>query len=138
MRLPVWIIGSLVIALAVACSGEFGTQLPKTSLMFDEEFNAAFERVDEVNRTTDFSEVNHEKYPVTLGIDARNSKIVLEQYYCWENCPETGAVFLVYGAVESENDCQAVGGNILNSTVSGSPASGSNSNEYVACQPRLG
>ena len=99
--------------------------------MFDEEFNAVFERVDKVNRTTYFSEVNHEKYRVTLGIDARNSKIVLEQYYCWENCPETGAV-------ESENDCQAVGGNILNSTVSGSPASGSNSNEYVACQPRLG
>ena len=105
MRLPVWIIGSLVIALAVACSGEFGTQLPKTPSMFDEEFNAAFERVDEVN---------HEKYPVTLGLDARNSKIVLEQYYCWENCPETGAVFLVYEAVESENNCQAVGGNILN------------------------
>ena len=106
--------------------------------MFDEEFNAAFEQVDEVNRTTGFSEVNHEKYPVTLGIDARNSKIALEQYYCWENCPETGAVFLVYETVESENDCQAVGGNTLNSTVSGSPASGSNSNGYVACRPRLG
>lgn len=81
--------------------GEFGTQLPKTPLMFDEEFNAVFERVYKVNRTTDFSEVNHEKYRVTLGIHARNSKIVLEQYYCWENCPETRAVFLVYEAVES-------------------------------------
>jgi len=127
--------------LAVACDGEIGTQLPETPLMFDDEINAAFERIDEVNRTTDFSEVNHEKYPVTLGIDARNSKIILEQHYCWGNCPETGAIFLVYEAVNSEDDCQAVEGSVLNSPVLGSPASDSPASPfdgYAACQPRIG
>ena len=91
----------------------------------------AYHGTEEINRTLDPERLNLKEYPKTLGIDARNSKIVLEQYYCWENCPETGAIFLVYEAVESVEDCLVSGGAVLNSPVS-------NSDEYVACQPRVG
>ena len=130
MRLPVVIFGSLLIALALACGNDIGTHLPDTPLMFDSEVTAEFERIDEVNRTLDPEMLDLKKYPKTLGIDARNSKIVVEQYFCWENCPETGAVFLIYEAVESVEDCLAFGGRILNSPVS-------YDGEYVACQPRV-
>ena len=131
MRLPVWIIGSLVIALAVACGNDIGTHLPETPLMFKKEVVAELDRIAEFNRIVDPETIDLEEYPETLGIDARNSKIVLAQYYCWGNCPETGAIFLVYEAVESVEDCLAFGGRILNSPVS-------ESGYYVACQPRVG
>ena len=52
MRLPVWIFGSFLIILAIACGGDIGTQLPETSLMVQGEVTAEFERIDEVNRIT--------------------------------------------------------------------------------------
>jgi hypothetical protein len=130
MRLPVWIIVSLVIALAVACDGEFGTQLPEKPLMFDGDVIAEFDRIDEVNRITDPGLFSIEAYPKTLGIDARNSKVLLEQYFCWENCPETGAVFLIYENVEEVEDCLSFGGRILSSPWS-------ESGDYTACQPTV-
>lgn len=125
MRTAVLLISMLVFTLA--CS-EVGTQLAEKPLMFDDEIEEELSRVKKANQTLDITTVDLAAYPKTVGIDARNAKVVLERFICWENCPENGEIYLVYEDVDSKQDCVIAGGRILVSPLTPSPG------EFVGCR----
>ena len=116
-----------VLVFTLACSS-VGTQLAEKPLMFDNQIEEELQRVKKINQTLDVSKIDFEAYPKTVGIDARNAKVVLEQFLCWENCPENGEIYLIYEDVNSKQDCVIAGGRVLVSPLTPSPG------EYVGCQ----
>ena len=68
------------------------------------------ERIARINETLDRASVDRSDYPWIVGIDARNGRVLEEQYFCWDICPDIGAVLLAYQGVNNEPDCLAAGG----------------------------
>lgn len=44
-------------------------------------------------------------YPVIVGVDPRNGRMLVEQFICWDVCPDVGMVFLLYQDVRSAEAC---------------------------------
>ena len=119
---PLLLLGA-AIALLTAC-GNVGTSPPPDTtpltadperttpppLLSVAEIAAELERIAGVNRTLDRSRVDQSSYPRIVGIDARNGRVLVEQYYCWDICPDIGSVLLAYQGVNNELDCRSVGG----------------------------
>jgi len=90
-----------------------GADLPQTKpppLLSVAEIAAELERIVQINRTLDRSRVDQSSYPRIVGVDARNGKVLVEQYFCWDICPDIGSVLLAYQGVNNESDCRAAGG----------------------------
>jgi hypothetical protein len=67
-----------------------------------------------------------EHLPISLGIDARNGKVVEVAYHCSDVCPGQGGTFVRYRNV-AENDCCASGGLPMKNWVGG----------YLGCAPAV-
>ena len=40
-------------------------------------------------------------YSISVGVDFRNGKMLVDKFICWDSCPDVGMVFLLYQNVES-------------------------------------
>ena len=38
---------------------------------------------------------------ISVGVDFRNGKMLVDKVICWDSCPDVGMVFLLYQNVES-------------------------------------
>ena len=83
------------------------TPLPLLSLT---EITAELDRIAQINLTLDRSRVDRSSYPRIVGVDARNGRVLVEQYFCWDICPDIGSVLLAYHGIDNELDCRSVGG----------------------------
>ncbi len=121
----VFLLLAAVTAVLTACGNvktstpsDFGADaaavnLPQTTplpLLSAVEITAELERIAGINRTLDRSRVDQSSYPRIVGVDARNGRVLVEQYFCWDICPDIGSVLLAYQDVNNELDCRAVGG----------------------------
>ena len=52
-------------------------------------------------------------YSISVGVDFRNGKMLVDKFICWDSCPDVGMVFLLYQNVESSEAC--------NGSVAGTP-----------------
>ena len=86
-------------------------------------------RLHEINLTADSGNFDTSIYPLYVGVDARNGRMLVEKFICWDKCPDVGMVFLLYQNVETPEACvQAVVGTPL---FSPAPISG----RYWGCRP---
>ena len=75
---------------------------------------AELERLHEINLSVASDNFDPTEYPISVGVDVRNGKILVEKFICWDACPDVGMVFLMYENVESEAAClQSIGGSPL-------------------------
>ena len=65
-------------------------------VMSIQRMQAELERLHEINLTVGSEEFDPGDYPISVGIDVRNGKILMEKFICWDDCPNVGKVFLVY------------------------------------------
>ena len=75
------------------------------TIMSIQRMQAELERLHEINSTVGSEEFDPGDYPISVGIDVRNGKILMEKFICWDDCPNVGKVFLVYQDVESAQAC---------------------------------
>lgn len=68
---------------------------------------AELERLHEINLTVGDGGFDTSRYPISVGVDARNGKMLVEKFICWDECPDMGMVFLLYQNVESAEACAA-------------------------------
>ena len=68
-------------------------------------------------------------YSISVGVDFRNGKMLVDKFICWDSCPDVGMVFLLYQNVESSEAC--------NGSVVGTPLSSPELilAEYWGCRP---
>jgi len=105
-------------------SGTFSEPVMSTALM-----QAELERLHRINLTVGSGDFDPSVYPVSVGVDARNGKMLVEKFICWDDCPDVGMVFLLYESVDTEEACRdAVVGSPL---VSPEPIPG----DYWGCRP---
>jgi len=98
-------------------------------VMTTEAMQAELEQLHEINLTVKDGDFDHSRYPISVGVDPRNGKMLVEKFICWDACPDVGMVFLLYGSVETEEDCvAAVVGSPL---ISPEPIPG----QYWGCRP---
>jgi hypothetical protein len=98
-------------------------------VMSTEAMQVELELLHEINLTVKNGDFDHSAYPMSVGVDPRNGKMLVEKFICWDACPDVGMVFLLYGSVETEEDCvAAVVGSPL---ISPEPIPG----QYWGCRP---
>ena len=98
-------------------------------VMTTEAMQAELEQLHEINLTVKDGDFDHSAYPMSVGVDPRNGKMLVEKFICWDACPDVGMVFLLYGSVETEEACAAaVVGSPL---ISPEPMPG----QYWGCRP---
>ena len=86
-------------------------------------------RLHEINLTVSKGGFDPSPYPISVGVDARNGKMLVEKFICWDSCPDVGMVFLLYQDVGTLEACKdAVVGTPL---ISPEPIAG----EYWGCRP---
>ena len=73
--------------------------------MTTEYMQAELERLHEINLTVKHGDFNLSLYLISVGVDLRNGKMLVEKFICWDACPDVGMVFLLYGDVETEEAC---------------------------------
>ena len=74
-------------------------------VMTTERLQAEMERLHLINLTVGTDEFDISVYPVRVGIDVRNGRMLLEKFLCWDDCPNVGMVFLIYENVITVEDC---------------------------------
>ena len=74
-------------------------------VMTTDGMQAELERLHQINLTVGSGDFDLSVYPVSVGIDARNGKMLIEKCICWDICPDVGMVFLVYQGVGSIEAC---------------------------------
>ena len=90
---------------------------------------AELARLHELNLTVSDGGFDHSAYPVSVGVDLRNGRMLVEKFICWDSCPDVGMVFLLYQGVETAQACaQSVVGTPL---FSPDPIPG----QYWGCRP---
>ena len=90
---------------------------------------AELERLHEINLTVGGGDFDPSRYPVSVGVDPRNGKMLVEKFICWDACPDVGMVFLLYAGVDTEEACMdALVGSPL---ISPDPIPG----QYWGCRP---
>ena len=93
------------------------------------DMQAELERLHQINLTVKDGDFDHSAYPISVGVDPRNGKMLMEKLIFWYACPDVGMVFLLYGDVETEQACvDALVGSPL---ISPEPIPG----EYSECRP---
>lgn len=98
-------------------------------MMSTDDMQAEMERLHALNLTVSSGNFDTTPYPMMVGVDSRNGKMLVEKFICWDTCPEVGMVFLLYYDVESAEACvEAVVGTPL---ISPPPIPG----EYWGCRP---
>ena len=80
----------------------FSNPVMTTDLM-----QAELARLHEINLTVSSGDFDPSVYPVSVGVDARNGKMLIEKFICWDACPEVGMVFLLYQNVDTVEACEA-------------------------------
>ena len=74
-------------------------------VMTPDVMQAELERLHEINLTVGSGDFDPSVYPVIVGVDSRNGKMLVEQFICWDVCPDVGMVFLLYQDVRSAEAC---------------------------------
>ena len=80
----------------------FSNPVMTTDLM-----QAELARLHEINLTVSSGDFDPSVYPVSVGVDARNGKMLIEKFICWDACPDVGMVFLLYQNVDTVEACTA-------------------------------
>ena len=90
---------------------------------------AELARLHVLNLTVADGGFDHSAYPVSVGVDLRNGRMLVAKFICWDSCPDVGMIFLLYRNVESAEACV--------STVVGTPliSPGPSQGEYWGCRP---
>ena len=78
----------------------FSEPVMSTTLM-----QAELERLHRINLTVGSGDFDPSVYPVSVGVDARNGKMLVEKFICWDDCPDVGMVFLLYERVDTVQAC---------------------------------
>ena len=90
---------------------------------------AELERLHSINLTVANGNSDPGGYPVSVGVDSRNGKVVVEKFICRDSCPDVGMVFLLYQNVDSSEACN---GSVVGTPLfSPEPILG----EYWGCRP---
>ena len=76
-------------------------------VMTTELMQAELARLHEINLTVSSGDFDPNVYPVSVGVDARNGKMLIEKFICWDACPDVGMVFLLYQNVDTVEACTA-------------------------------
>ena len=98
-------------------------------VMTTEGMQIELERLHQINLTVGEGGFDPSVYPVMVGIDTRNGKMLVEKFICWDACPDVGMVFLLYQGVDTEEACvDALVGMPL---ISPNPIPG----QYWGCRP---
>lgn len=90
---------------------------------------AEMERLHAINLTVADGKFDPNVYPISVGVDLRNGRMLIAKFICWDICPDVGMVFLLYQNVGTVEDCaKAVVGTPL---ISPPPIPG----DYWGCRP---
>ena len=73
--------------------------------MSTQDMQVELERLHRINLTVGTDEFDPSDYPIMVGVDPRNGKMLSEKFICWDDCPAVGMVFLMYQNVSSEDAC---------------------------------
>lgn len=121
--------GALVLlVMLLGCTGPDFRRDIHDPVMSTQQMQAELERLHEINLTVGGEDFDPSDYPVFVGIDIRNGKFLIEEFICWDVCPEVGMVFLLYRAIDGEEACIDAGGTPL---ISPEPIPG----QYWGCRP---
>ena len=99
------VLGAALLSMILACTGPTFRRGIHDPVKSTEEIQAAMERLHQINLTVGTSDFDPSVYPVSVGIDARNGKMLIEKFICWDICPDVGMVFLMYQGVDSVEAC---------------------------------
>lgn len=97
--------GALVLILLGCTRPDFRTF--SNPVMTTEDIQAEMERLHRINLTVSSGGFDTSPYPVSVGVDLRNGRMLVEKFICWDTCPEVGMVFLLYQGVRTEEECVA-------------------------------
>lgn len=102
--LPLFGAALVLLIVALGCTTPdfraFTNPVMTTKLM-----QAEMERLHQINQNVANGDFDPSDYPVSVGIDVRNGKMLVEKFICWDACPNVGMVFLLYRGVETEAAC---------------------------------
>ena len=131
MKRPLIALSGIAVALLALMFGysppDFRTF--SDTVMSTEGMERELARLHEINLTVSEGDFDPSVYPISVGVDVRNGKMLIEKFICWDSCPDVGMVFLLYQGVESAEAClDAVVGTPL---ISPEPMPG----EYWGCRP---
>ncbi len=126
--LPLLVVATALLIILLACSKpDFRTF--SDPVMSTADMQAEMERLHVLNLTVSDGNFDTSPYPMMVGVDSRNGKMLVEKFICWDICPDVGMVFLLYYNVESEQACiESVVGRPL---ISPPPIPG----DYWGCRP---
>jgi hypothetical protein len=126
--LPSLVVASALLIILRACTKpDFRTFT--NPVMSTSDMQAEMERLHALNLTVPNGDFDTSPYPMKIGVDSRNGKMLVEKFICWDICPEVGMVFLLYHNVESAKACvESVVGTPL---ISPPPIAG----DYWGCRP---
>ena len=128
LRLPFYGTALALLVVLLGCTRpDFSTI--NDPVMSTQEMQIEMERLHQINLTVGSEDFDPGVYPVLVGIDIRNGKMLIEKFICWDSCPDQGMVFLLYENVGTEEACvSAVVGTPL---ISPDPIPG----QYWGCRP---
>ena len=100
------IFGGALLLMLVGCTRpDFRTF--SNPMMTTDDIQAEMERLHRINLTVSKGGFDTSPYPVSVGVDLRNGRMLVEKFICWDTCPEVGMVFLLYQGVRTEEECVA-------------------------------
>ena len=100
------IFGGALLLMLVGCTRpDFRTF--SNPMMTTDDIQAEMERLHRINLTVSKGGFDTSPYPVSVGVDLRNGRMLVEKFICWDACPEVGMVFLLYQGVRTEEECVA-------------------------------
>jgi len=103
---PVLFLGVAFLLILLGCTTpDFSTI--NDPIMTPDQMQTELLRLNEINLTVGNGKFDPNEYPISVGIDLRNGKVLVEKFICWDICPEVGAVFLLYMGVGTELECDA-------------------------------
>lgn len=122
------LIGAATVLLLIGCTKP-DFRAFSDPVMTTEAMEAELILLHQLNLTIGNGAFDVSRYPMLVGVDVRNGKMLVEKFICWDLCPDVGMVFLLYQGVGSAKACaQAVVGTPL---FSPEPIPG----EYWGCRP---
>jgi hypothetical protein len=107
---PVFALGGIALALLDLIFGYSPPDFRTFSgpVMTTEGMERELPRLHEINLTVSEAGFDPSPYPISVGVDARNGKMLVEKFICWDACPDVGMVFLLYQSVGSAEACADV------------------------------
>jgi hypothetical protein len=91
----------------------------------DSQVRAELEKVKELSTYPNNLKIDPYQYPKVFG--TWNDKVLVEQYFCSDVCPDYGRLDLVFQGVDAEQ-CNSIGGKALRDLAWGG---------YLGCEPRV-